>query len=338
MTLPWDEKLKEISDQIKQGIKPEPVTTRNFIHWFDVSRRSLSNVAGIRTALADYDLTTMPDFEFVYIDSFISFVRAPEESTDGTQLGIHTDLRTDPTYRIGKLASANKKPTSVKPDEPIAKATMIMIREDFSQLPVMNNERDVKGVISWPSIGKRLALGKKCISVRDCMEPHKEISADTYIFDAVDIIIGNQYALIRDSANIISGIVTTSDLSLQFRQLGEPFLLLGEIENYIRLIIQDKYNLEELKKICDPEDKGREIHGIADLTIGEYLRLVENPERWERLKLNIDRDEFITSLDEIRKIRNDIMHFDPDTVDDEDMEKLRSFVRLMQALADTGVV
>jgi len=47
---------------------------------------------------------------------------------------------------------------------------------------------------------------------------------------------------------------------------------------------------------------------------------------------------FIKKLDEIRRIRNDVMHFDPDGIPDQDIDKLRDFVRLMQSLARVGAI
>ncbi len=37
---------------------------------------------------------------------------------------------------------------------------------DYSQLPVMKNDREVSGVVTWDSIGRRLALGRECPHVR----------------------------------------------------------------------------------------------------------------------------------------------------------------------------
>lgn len=170
------------------------------------------------------------------------------------------------------------------------------------------------------------------------MEPHKEISYDTYIFSAIDDIISNEYVLIRTSDNVICGIVTTSDLSQQFRQLGEPFLLLGEIENYVRRMLLDKYTIDELQAACMPSEKERRIQRISDLTLGEYVRLIENPDDWAKLAINVDRQVFVEKLDEIRQIRNDVMHFDPDGIAEQDVNRLREFVRLMQNLARFGVI
>lgn len=334
----YKEKLSEISNQIKKGIKPQPVTARVFIGWFGAQRRTQLNVEFIRDFLKEHQLITYPDFEYAYIDSQISFLRAPKRKSAKSKEEVVPDVNTDPTYRIGKLASANKQPVSVKPDALVAKAVTLMITHDYSQLPVMTSDREVKGIISWTCLGSQLALGKQCKYVRECMVPHKEISSDTYIFAAIEDIVKNQYVLIRNAENIISGIVTTSDLSQQFRQLGEPYLLLGEIENYIRRMIQAKYTIHEITAACGSSNTERHIESVSDLTLGEHLRLIENPDNWERLAIPIDRQVFIKKLDEIRQIRNDVMHFDPDGIPDQDIERLRDFVRLMQSLARVGAI
>jgi len=333
-----EKKLSEISRQLREGIKPQPVTARTFIGWFGAQRRTYWNVIIIRVGLEKHQLKTTPDFEGVYIDSQVSFLQAPTKKNGQGQEEAVLDVYIDPTYRIGKLAAANKQPLWVKPDDPIAKAVTLMITHDYSQLPVMTSDREVKGILSWASLGSQMALGKECKYVRECMAPHKEINSDTYIFTAIDDIVANQYVLIRNAENAICGIVTTSDLSLQFRQLGEPFLLLGEIENYIRRMMKDKYTSDQLRTARDSSDSERYIQSVSDLTLGECQRLIENPDNWKTLDILIDRGVFIKKLDGIRRIRNDVMHFDPDGIPEQDLDKLRDFVRLMQALARMGII
>ena len=334
MELEYEKKLAEISRQIKDGVKPQPVTARTFIDWFGAQRRSYWNVRFIREAVKEFQIRTEPDFEYIYIDSNISFARATKKKAGQVEEEPIPDISRDPTYRIGKLTSANRQPLSVKPDDLIDKAITLMIAHDYSQLPVMTSDRHVHGIISWSSVGQQLTLGKKeCKYVRDCTIPHKEISSEISIFAAVDDIIANQYVLVRNPERLICGIVTTSDLSQEFRRLGEPFLLLSEIENYVRRMIHDKYMLADLEEACDPSGDSRDIKSPADLTLGEYLRLLENPDRWVRLNITIDRETFVKKLDEIRRIRNDVMHFDPDGIPEEGINRLRDFARLMQSLA-----
>jgi hypothetical protein len=165
------------------------------------------------------------------------------------------------------------------------------------------------------------------------MEPPHIITDDTSLLDAITEIVSHQYVLVRDRTNKISGIVTTSDLSLEFRQLTEPFVLLGEIENHVRSLIQrGGFTNAQLRDCCDPNDKDRPINGIFDLTFGEYLRLLEKKDLWSRLNLSIDRTIFIDKLDKIREIRNDVMHFDPDGVTESELDTLRKFAGFLQKL------
>jgi hypothetical protein len=168
------------------------------------------------------------------------------------------------------------------------------------------------------------------------MEPAFEVSADDSLFAAIGVIVEHQYVLVRASDQRVTGIVTTSDLSLQFQQLAEPFLLLGEIENHVRRLIDGKFTAQELAGASDPSDDERQVTSVADLTFGEYVRLLENPENWKRLKLGVDRAVFVKELDRIRAIRNDVMHFDPDPLGEENLGALRRFVGFLQKLRDIG--
>jgi hypothetical protein len=170
------------------------------------------------------------------------------------------------------------------------------------------------------------------------MDAPQIISIDSSLFSAVEIIARHQYVLVRDNDDTIRGIVTATDLSQQFRQLAEPFLLIGEIENHIRLLLHGKFTVEELRDATNDGDEDRKVDGISDLTLGEYARLLENKGRWNKLDLAIDRSAFVKSLHEVREIRNDVMHFDPDGLSDNELKTLRDFAGFLQGLRRRGVV
>lgn len=173
---------------------------------------------------------------------------------------ITTSTLADPTFRISQLAAANKKPTSAAPDDTVQKVITVMLANDFSQLPVMTSERDVKGIVSWSSIGSRLAVGKSGLHVRELMDSHQEIRAELSLFQAIPVIVQHQYVLVRGGDSRITGIVTATDLSLQFQQLAEPFLLLSEIENHVRRLLGDNFTPEELAVVRDPNDRIAKSH------------------------------------------------------------------------------
>jgi len=130
----------------------------------------------------------------------------------------------DPTFRIGSLPAANKALVAISNDAPLTKALTLMLQYDFSQLPVMQGERDVKGVITWKSIGLKLAMGQKCETVGDCREEIRIIDSNRTLFEAIPTIVEFGYMLVRNQDRRITGIITASDLSLQFQTLSEPFL------------------------------------------------------------------------------------------------------------------
>ena len=269
----FDQRLRQIEERLRNGEKVPPVTVRELLRWRGWERRGSFVSSWIQRSLREANLTTSPDFTVPYIDALIEFQLADNTVADsgaqptptdavvasGTTPGSDGEISAppstvaDPTYRIERLRSANLVPTSVTPNHTVTEAITIMLTNDFSQLPVMMGERDVKGVISWTSIGSRLVLGVKFEEVRECMEAAHVIPADTSLLDAITEIVNNQYVLVRDGANKICGIVTTSDLSREFRQLTEPFVLLGEIENHVRsLILRGEFSNKQLSECCDP--------------------------------------------------------------------------------------
>lgn len=346
--------LGGIASQLKKGKTAPEVTVREFLSWFGAKRRGYWIVREIREQLGAANLQTVPDFESEWIDAHITFsLRKPAQAEtvdaqpvaqgEGIALEAPSDVD-DPspiwvtreaTYRISRLDTANKPILACTPDEHVSSIVTKMMKGGFSQLPVMTGERSVKGVVSWQTIGTHLALGAGGETAKDLMEAHQEISSDRSIFDAISIIVAADYVLVKDSTGKITGIITAADLSLQFRELTEPFLLLSEIEGLIRNLIGENFALEELKASCDSTDEARlaKVKTVADLTFGEYVRLLENQERWDQLGLKVDRKLFCGDLDAVREIRNDVMHFDPDGIDPDDLTRLREFTRFLQQIA-----
>lgn len=334
------EQLKEIKAKLDKKVKPSPVTVRELLSWFWGSqRRGWYVVQSIGQALGELEIETFPDFSSAYIDSPVEFRLTPWEAVDFEppehliesfeNIIIAAD---DPTYRISRLAAANTELVSIKPDGTLEEAITLMITNDFSQIPVMQSKRDCKGVISWRSIGQRLAVGKKMETARELMEPiFQVITSDTSLFKAIPTIVEHDYVLVRNSSNEYCGIVTASDLSLQFKQLTEPFLLVGEIEKHLRQILLN-LSLPDIQSCKDPNDTTREINSVADLTFGEYCVGFSRHTLWTQLGLSVHQQTFCKMLEQIRSIRNDIMHFDPDGLEAKNIEVLRSFVRLLQTI------
>lgn len=334
------ERLRQLAERFKSehesGSKSEPykVTVRDFMSWFGYERRGKYIVIEIKNKLDELELQTVPDFEFAYIDSEIS-IEPAASSLEGITLSEGLD---DPTVRIGALEAANRRPERVAPEKPLITATTLMLLNDYSQLPVMTGQRDVKGVISWQSIGSRLALKRNCELVRHCMDPAREIGSDAPLFEAVNVISEHSYVLVRGQTQEITGIVTATDIADQFEQLARPFLLIGEIEGYLRRLVYRKFTREELGQASLGYEGGQPATGPADLTFGGYCHLLQDPQNWCRLKLPVDRAEFNRKLDCVRRIRNDVMHFDPEGLTDNDAKSLYDFASFFRSLGSIGAI
>lgn len=205
---------------------------------------------------------------------------------------------------------------------------MIMQFWNYSQLPVMKNDHVVEGVISWRSIGEAHAHMRNPNTVEDCMEKAHIVEATMTLSDAASEIYKHDYILVRGGReNKIIGIVTATDIALQFKQHAHPFLLVGEIEAHLRNLIYGKFTTEKLNEIAKSE---KDIYGPDDLTFGDYVELFSRQENWDILELYFDRKEFIKRLDEIRAIRNNIVHFSVDAPGEKDIEQLEGMVSLLR--------
>jgi hypothetical protein len=71
--------------------------------------------------------------------------------------------------------------------------------------------------------------------------------------------------LVRSENNAICGIITNADIGAQFGTLAEPFLLLGDIETALRILIERSFSMNELKAAVDPGDGKRSIESVHNL-------------------------------------------------------------------------
>ena len=336
----WLETVAQrLNDDSSNGQHRDPfyLTVRGLLSHFGYERRVASITGHIRNTLDELGLQTIPNFEIGWIGNEIAIhlnvLSAGEDAPAQT---------VDATRRIGDLDAAHINDAGqlslayVQEQKPLIAATTIMQLSDFSQLPVMvnNTSREVKGIITWKSIGARLALGHECPLVKDCMEkPAQILPIDTPLIEAVGTIARHGYALIQGVGNVITGIVTASDLASEFENLAGPFVAIGEIEGHLRNLVEDKITREQMRDACADIAGGKEINSASDLTLGGYCALLQNPEYWTLLDLKVDRAEFCKHLDTAREIRNDVMHFNPDGVSRASTETLHSMARFFRDLA-----
>lgn len=298
-----DDQLKKLAKQINRDGKAIKTTPKDLLNHFGTSRRKTHVKWWIDKALKDLKIQTVPDYKTAYFYGEISLKKASgwQESEDFIQ-------------RLKLLKASNRKPVIVSKDHSLTKAITLMITNDFSQLPVMNSttSKTVDGLISWHSIGWSKVTKGDVLNVSDCMK--KEVTILSYempILSAVEIIKEKEVVLVQKKDKTISGLVTITDIAEEFFGLVEPFLYLGQIETSLRVLLDDKFSREELIDVKFRDDN-REIYSVSDLTFNEYIQLLRKGNNWSRINLPLDKDEFCKKLEEVRDIRNEVMHFSSD--------------------------
>ena len=338
------EVAKRLKTEREQGAAqhPEETTVRGLVNRFGFERRGSWINGHIHNILDQFELETIPDFSTVWLDSRIA-IRLDSSKFPATS----SNELADATQRIGSMPTANlnagdeSRLVSVPPDKPLSTATTIMQLSEFSQLPVMpnGNKRIVRGIISWKSIGARLTLGAECGLVQDCMEnPAQILPITTPLVEAMSIVTKHGYVLVKKEDETISGIITASDLASQFETSAVPFILTGEIEGHLRRLIHGKFTLDEMRETAKGTQGGKPIAGASDLTLTGYHALLGKPEHWERLQINVDRDQFRAHLEIVRDIRNNLMHFNPDGLSSEEIAALRNLARFFEDLVRFGAM
>jgi predicted transcriptional regulator len=310
--------IKEIQENRDKEFNMSP---REFLSYFHCEKRTKGNTARIDNFLNSKNLETEPHYSSVWIDGTVKLKHKARARSKSDR---------DPILRISILPSANKPPITINRDAKLSEAITLMMMHNFSQLPVMSNPKTVAGLITWEKIGNGITNGISSNEVKDFLKTHVvKLELDTPLLEAIRTVIKEEIVIVLKKDKSLSGIVTITDISSQFFTLTEPFLLLEKIENLIRLLLDEKFLLEDLVSVCFD---GEKAEFIDDLNFGQYIRLIEKETNWQKLNLSIERVPFIKQLDKIRNIRNDIMHFDSEGITIEQREDLNNMANFLYEL------
>lgn len=316
--------IYKLAEEIKADKIARKITPRQLFNAFNYERRTPNNCYWVDKFLNENSLMVNPHYNDVWIDEEISLEHKPIAQTE---------MPVDPIRRINTLDSANTIPVYVNNDDPLLAATTLMQCNDYSQLPVVNgNPRNLMGFISWETIQRARINGVNSDLVKDYVDSNvAKLSNDTPLIQAIEIVKKHDFAVVLAKDKSLYGIVTVSDVTTQFISETEPFVLLSELESHLRNLLRDKILVEDLKKLCN--NAVGEITSIDEMSFGDYIAVFGNEKQWKKIKIAADRKTFISTLEEIRKIRNEVMHFRPEGIKNAKKEALRQFVSYLRTLA-----
>lgn len=309
----------------KNKDKKYEISPRELFDAFHCYRRTPRNCEIVDSFLIKNNMELDPCYNDVWIDMPVNMQHKQMASSS---------ICSEPIKKIKILKSAHVTPMYVDNNDDLKKATTIMQMYNFSQLPVTNNGlHNVVGYISWESIGIALSNGiisdkVKCYVKNDITI----LELNAPLMDVIETVRERDFAVVINDRKELCGIITTADITAQFISNTEPFVYLEQIESLFRILLKDKFLLDEIKVVCVEDNRKNEITSIDGLTFGEYIRLIGSDSNWQKLGLNVDKKIFIERMEQIRQVRNDVMHFEPAGITDEQRTLLSKTSKFLSKL------
>ncbi|WP_433873151.1 hypothetical protein [Saccharopolyspora sp. CA-218241] len=336
---------QHVHDRLRQARRraedadPELLSVRELLALWGATDRG-DQVGQIEADLANHGLVTSPSFRAVTLDAVITLTTPPDdaagsetaEAPDDGHVQVAENDEGDDDLNV-RLTVGNLSPLcgveSVGPNSTLAEAITKLSLNDFSQLAVLSGPRNVRGAVTWRSIA--LALQQKPdASVADAINPRVEVvSYDRDLFETLPALQQRDFVFVLDETKAIKGIVTTADVAHRYGEMATPFFQVGELDQTLRWILTRAFDIGEVRSVC-----GKHVTSFERLTMGDYQRVLENKEMWQTLGWPLDRSAFIARLEEIRSIRNKVMHFHSDPVPEDAVDKLRNFTNLLRHYRD----
>ena len=329
-----------------RSLEGRTLTIRELLSLWDFRTRNHISVPEIRLDLASADLDTNPEFTAGSLDDRVRIIStitrgSSAEPTQPANSEIHENvagIESDDTeefvgilpqvaMRIGDLECATNGVMSVAPNDSLAWAMGIMAERAYSQLPVLDDQAMLYGVITWASIAHMHATGKTPNILNATTSEYSIVDTAKHLLHTLPLIKFHDFVLVRAPDGPLTGIVTSSDLADQFASVAGPFFMLGEIERRLRRCLSRAYDAEDIRKI----HKDTKRQSVEQLMFGEYIRLLDNDERWRKLCWpGVDRDYFIGLLRRVKGVRNIVMHFNTGSLRPDQLELLERFVNILR--------
>ncbi|WP_143048098.1 MULTISPECIES: CBS domain-containing protein [unclassified Streptomyces] len=124
-------------------------------------------------------------------------------------------------------------PESVQVGDSLGAAMTIMVLRGYGQLLVLDADGRLRGVVSWESIG-RARMADPGADLKAATVRGQEAERSDDLLDWIGTIQQSGYVLVRDHDHKVCGLITATDLTVQFGTRVRPFVLVEEIEQRLR--------------------------------------------------------------------------------------------------------
>lgn len=316
LSLERHKRLKQARVRADEHV-PESFPLPELIGLWGAKRRSQELIQLVEVDLANHGLTARPSLMEARPADSVKLVHKVEGHE-----------RLSPT--VGALPSAGAGIEGVREKADLQEAFTIMLLKDYSQVPVFSKNDVLRGVVTWKSLARAMNSDPKCLLVH-ATEPCDPVESHRELLEVIREIQDKGFVFVNGNDGRVSGIVTTTDVAQRYSEAAIPFLLIGVIDTLLRRIVAENIPMSLINKLCSQEGLGeRQLDSANSMTMGDYKRVLENPEGWKRLGWPVNRKAFSDQLGVIVKIRNDVMHFNPDPLPEDCVVQLKSMISLLR--------
>ncbi len=212
---------------------------------------------------------------------------------------------------VGRLRAARQVPVSVKLSDLLVNAVEMMTEKSFDHLAVLDDDGNLRGSISWQEIGASNHDANAL--VKDAaVQKVRSVRTDDLLTDCAQVVMDHGFVFVLNPDGSLSGMVTQYDLAHKLLEEMTPYAFIEEVEKRLRrkLLTALQKIKETLGHHGTPSDPGRIQKLLDDKTIfNEYVELLRRTNVWNALGWKFPQDSFVNRIDNIRKIRNDFLHF-----------------------------
>jgi predicted transcriptional regulator len=171
---------------------------------------------------------------------------------------------------IEHLTSENVALVTITPNETLETAVSLMIEHDFSQLPVVENDKPYgkpASFVTSNSIAHALKVFRtslKDLLVKDAVVTARTVSIDEDLFTKMDDILDSYAVLVLYNDGTIANIVTNYDTTQYFRKRAEDMLLVEDIETTLKDHIRAAYGGDETDQTGPLQKAIDSLSGFVD--------------------------------------------------------------------------
>lgn len=208
-------------------------------------------------------------------------------------------------FTVKDLIGDRGAPVTAKPDESVQDAYARMRENDFSQLPVVEENGQPMGLITHGTILRALShLGTKMADLRvldAIIERFDAFELDDDLFEALDQLGDNNAVLVVNADEKLTGIVTSFDATEFFRNRYEDMMLVEDVESTLKDLIRFAFTTgtgepDEAalgKLITDMAGGRRKTFKSTRAIVNRYLQATASNAKFDEPRLNeVFNEEF----------------------------------------------